>query len=259
MRLGWPVSLNPTDLPAHPIQRAPSPLTLVPEPAFGAWGHDEHVHDFHQFVYTPIGHAVVWAHQRTFHLCGSVALWTPAGVAHAAQFDEDCLVHSIAFDPDAVDLPFTACTEVPVPTRRRRAILAYLRADEDPDAALFAELTGSVDLVPLPEPRSAAPLAVAAGLRAAPNDQRTAAQWAASMFTSPTTLRRAFVTETGLTFSEWRTRLRLNVSIDLLADGLMVSTVAQRVGFTSTNGFIMAFRRHLDQTPKAYMTARLIA
>ncbi|NEE40338.1 helix-turn-helix domain-containing protein, partial [Streptomyces sp. SID7982] len=56
-----------------------------------------------------------------------------------------------------------------------------------------------------------------------------------------------------LAFSEWRTRLRLNHSLHLLAAGHMVSTVAARVGFVSTNGYILAFRRYFGETPGAYV------
>ncbi|MCD9901146.1 helix-turn-helix domain-containing protein [Streptomyces sp. MT29] len=64
-------------------------------------------------------------------------------------------------------------------------------------------------------------------------------------------MRRAFRAETGLAFSEWRTRLRLDHSLQLLAVGHMVSTVAARVGFVSTNGCILAFRRYFGETPGA--------
>ncbi len=73
------------------------------------------------------------------------------------------------------------------------------------------------------------------------------------MYVSSTSLRRAFRAETGLAFSEWRTRLRLNRSLDLLAEGHMVGIGAARVGFAGTNGYILAFRRYFGQTPGAYV------
>ena len=252
--------MDPTDRSPRPSERtsgAAGPGTL--EPAFGSWGHDPHRHDFHQFLYAAVGHAIVWAEEQPFRLSSGVGLWIPVGTWHSARFDSDCLIESIAFDPDEMVLPFTRCTEIGVPAGRRRVILAHLREDGEPTRELFEALVDDARPLPLPDPRTAVPLAVAAGLKAAPQDPRTATEWALSLYTSPTTLRRAFVAETGLTFSEWRTRLRLNASIDLLAQGLMVAAVAQRVGFTSTNGFILAFRRYFDQTPKAYAIASLCA
>jgi AraC-like DNA-binding protein len=40
-----------------------------------------------------------------------------------------------------------------------------------------------------------------------------------------------------------------NRSQDLLAEGRLVSMAAARVGFASTNGYILAFRRYFGQTP----------
>ncbi|MFG2989441.1 helix-turn-helix transcriptional regulator [Streptomyces sp. NPDC048257] len=77
------------------------------------------------------------------------------------------------------------------------------------------------------------------------------------LYTSSTSLRRAFRAETGMPFSEGRTRLRLNHSLSLLEQGQLVSTAAARVGFVSTNGYIVAFRRHSGQTPGAYVRSSL--
>lgn len=230
------------------------------EPAFGSWGHDDHVHDFHQFLYAPVGHAVVWAEGHGHRVCPEVGLWMPAGVWHAARFDEDCLIAAIGFDLARWSLPFEPATEVVITARRRRMLLAHLRDDDvEPSAELFETLLHGPPSLPLPEPITDLPRAVASALQLSPDDQRTAAEWATSLHAGATTLRRAFVVETGLTFSEWRTRLRLNRSLDLLARGLMVSSVAQRVGFTSTNGFILAFRRYFGVTPGAYAVSELCA
>jgi AraC-like DNA-binding protein len=48
-------------------------------------------------------------------------------------------------------------------------------------------------------------------------------------------------------------------SPELLAAGFLVSAVAHRAGFTSANGFILAFRRYSGQTPKAFATGSLSA
>jgi AraC-like DNA-binding protein len=125
------------------------------------------------------------------------------------------------------------------------------------DATLFALLAGlRGSRLTVPEPRSPIARAVAGSLAETPGDQRTATEWASLHFTSSTSLRRAFRAETGLSFTEWRTRLRLNHSLDLLAKGMRVGAVAARVGFTSANGYILAFRRHFGETPGAYIARR---
>ncbi|MFT4167247.1 MAG: AraC family transcriptional regulator [Microlunatus sp.] len=224
----------------------------------GPWGHEAHVHDFHQFLFTPVGRAVIWTGGRSLRLCPEVGAWIPAGVWHSARFEADSLVLPLAF-PAEWSSPVPDGIEVPLDARRQRSVLASLRAGSEPRRELFELLVADSQALPLPAPSSPCAVAVANGLRQAPADQRTAGEWAAALHVGATTLRRAFAAETGLTFSEWRTRLRLNLSVPLLARGLMVSAVAQRVGFTSTNGFILAFRRYFGTTPKAYATTELCA
>lgn len=260
--LGRAAALMPADpaqMPAHPTQRAQrAELALAGASAlpsfardasagFGAWGHDAHVHDDHLLVYTPLGHAVVWAQGRAHHLTANVALWVPAGVWHSARFDADCLVAPVSFAADRFGVPSDGCAEVVVTQRRRRMLLAHLRErldEAEPSTELFEALISDAGQVPLPMPSSTVPHAVASVLVATPNDPRTVTQWAETFYTSPTSLRRSFLAETGLTFSEWRTRARINASVDLLARDAKVSVVAQQVGFTSANGFILAFRRY---------------
>ena len=58
--------------------------------------------------------------------------------------------------------------------------------------------------------------------------------------------------ETGLTFGEWRTRLRLRAALSHLAAGEAVSVVAARVGYESTSAFVAAFRRQVGVPPGSY-------
>jgi AraC-like DNA-binding protein len=72
---------------------------------------------------------------------------------------------------------------------------------------------------------------------------------------SPRTLARLFRGETGMTFSEWRTRLRLVESVDRLARGRPVTEVALDLGYKSTSSFVYAFRRNMGVSPGRYRSA----
>uniref|UniRef100_UPI003F495FE1 helix-turn-helix transcriptional regulator n=1 Tax=Streptomyces chartreusis TaxID=1969 RepID=UPI003F495FE1 len=239
-----------TPQPQRPDQEGPADGYVA------AGGHPTHVHDFHQFLYVPIGRIVVTADGADHVLCPTVALWLPAGLPHSARFDPDSLVISESFDADRYRLPCQEASVVPVSEAQRRLLFARMRTRQTvpDDATVFAELTGEKELpLPLPRPTGKAARAVAGALLRDPADQRTATQWAEELHLSSTSLRRAFRTETGLAFSDWRTRVRLNRSLELLAEGHQVGVVAVRVGFVSTNGFILAFRRHFGRTPGAYV------
>lgn len=61
--------------------------------------------------------------------------------------------------------------------------------------------------------------------------------------------------ETGLSFTDWRTQIRLIAALPLLADGVAVATVARQVGYANPSAFIAAFRRVFGVTPRAYFAA----
>jgi len=101
---------------------------------------------------------------------------------------------------------------------------------------------------------------VAQSLRVRPNDIRTLDEGARQLHTSSASIRRAFRAETGMPFSQWRTMFRLNASLPYLQAGIPVSVVANRVGFESSNGYAMAFRRHFSCRPTEFArTTRRLA
>ena len=89
-------------------------------------------------------------------------------------------------------------------------------------------------------------------LRADPADQRTLGSGAARSGASERTLARAFAAEAGVPFGRWRTLLRLQAALPLLAAGQPVSRVAGRVGYETPSAFVAAFRRETGQTPASY-------
>ena len=93
---------------------------------------------------------------------------------------------------------------------------------------------------------------VAQALRDAPSDRRTLAEWGRQVAASGRTLARAFVAETGVPFGRWRTLLRLQAALPMLARGEPVSRVAGRVGYDTTSAFVAAFRRETGQTPGSF-------
>lgn len=101
-------------------------------------------------------------------------------------------------------------------------------------------------------PQSAAARAVAQQLLRNPTFDHTVEEWARIVASSPRTLRREFLRETNLTFSEWRTRCRLAVAREFLAAGFDVEHAAAHAGFGSRNGLTRAFREHFEITPRDY-------
>ena len=98
-------------------------------------------------------------------------------------------------------------------------------------------------------------LDVARALVSNPADPRNLAAWGRQVGASGRTLTRAFLADTGIPFARWRTSVRLQAAIPLLAAGEPVATVAGYVGYDTPSAFIAAFRRHTGVTPGAYFRA----
>ena len=93
---------------------------------------------------------------------------------------------------------------------------------------------------------------VAEALRADPADRRTLREWGRAVGASERTLARAFAAEAGVPFGRWRTLLRLQAALSMVAAGQPVSRVAGRVGYDTPSAFVAAFRRETGQTPGSF-------
>ncbi|MEV7512162.1 MULTISPECIES: AraC family transcriptional regulator [unclassified Streptomyces] len=246
-------------LPAVPAPRRPGEFPAAGGAGEGCLvtetGRPPHVHSRHQFLYAPLGRVQVTALDSSWPVEHTTALWLPAGIPHSSRCSWDAVVVVETFDAERFDLPYTRPTPVNVTHAQKALLLGRIRSPQPQPAGaeVFAVLaTAHPDALPVPMPVSSAVLAVAEALTRTPSDARTASEFAADFYTSATTLRRAFQAETGMPFSEWRTRVRLNHALGLLEQGQTVQAVSAQVGFTSTNGFILAFRRHFGCTPGTY-------
>lgn len=93
---------------------------------------------------------------------------------------------------------------------------------------------------------------VAESLRADPGDGRELTELAREAGSSPRTLLRIFIAETGMTFNQWRTPARIQAATGYLAEGLPVGRVSERVGYATPSAFVAAFHRVTGHTPTGY-------
>ena len=116
-------------------------------------------------------------------------------------------------------------------------------------AASKAELLG------LPSPEDARLLRITDALMCNLSDSRRLEQWAEWAGLSPRTLSRRFVAETGLSFAQWRAQARLFRALELVAEGVSVTTIALELGYENVSAFIDMFRRATGITPGRYAAA----
>jgi AraC-like DNA-binding protein len=188
-------------------------------------------------------------------------VWLPPGLAHAVQSHGPFEGWSAYIDPAVCgSLPaqpgvFHASALLRAAIHRlaawtsgpwtpRQARLAAVVLDE------LAAMTPAPLTLPLP--RDARLRRIAQALSDDPGCERRSDQWARWAGLSPRTLSRRFAQETGMSFTAWRTCLRVLCALPWLAEGAPVKRVAWDLGYSSVSAFIAAFRQVMGTTPAAY-------
>jgi AraC-like DNA-binding protein/quercetin dioxygenase-like cupin family protein len=223
---------------------------------------DWHTHVDHQLAWAASGVLAVVTETATWVLPPTRALWIPAGLRHETMSSGRATMRALYIRPDLCSVRWPEPT--PVLARPLLAELIGYLEDEPLDPARRAR--AEQVLVDLLEPVSMSTIEVrmpaedrarevAEALRADPADQRTLAEWGRQVGASSRTLARSFVAGTGVPFGRWRTLLRLQSALALLAAGEPASNVARRVGYETASAFTAAFRRETGMAPAAYFRA----
>jgi AraC-like DNA-binding protein len=232
-----------------------------------------HTHVDHQLAWAASGVLTVLTEGATWVLPPTRALWIPAGLPHETGAASVATMRSVYIPPDLAPVSWTVPTPIAASPLLGELIgyLGYLGDLEAPGAAagvggsqaarrrahaeaLLADLLQPVPLAAIDVPFPTGPLAaaIAGALRDDPADQRTLADWGREVGASERTLARAFVAQTRMPFGRWRTLLRLQAALPLLARGEPVARVAHRVGYQTPSAFVAAFRRETGLTPATY-------
>jgi AraC-like DNA-binding protein len=221
--------------------------------------YDWHTHEDHQLAWAASGVLVVLTEDATWVLPPTRALWIPVGLRHETGAAGRATMRTLYIRPDLSPRHWIAPT--PVAASPLFAELIGYLADESLDAArrdraeaLLADLLTPVPVttIDVSWPAGQPAREVAAALRRDPADRRTLAEWGRAVGASERTLARAFVAETGTSFGRWRTMLRLQAALPMLARGEAVSRVSVKVGYETPSAFVAAFRRETGVTPAAY-------
>ncbi|MFE7131230.1 AraC family transcriptional regulator [Streptomyces sp. NPDC057638] len=224
----------------------------------GSW-YPAHRHPVHQLAWSRSGLLAVRTAEGAWLLPPSMALWIPARLPHSTGAMGTVELHTPYLDPASCPHAWDEPTVVAVGPLLSSLIHHLERDDLTPEARRRAEAVVFDVLEPLPvtsvsvrEPRDPRARAVAQALLDDPTDGRDLPSWGTEVGASARTLARLFTAETGLTFGQWRERLRMQAAMPLLAGELPIEAVARRVGYGSASSFVAAFHRIVGLTPRQY-------
>ncbi len=239
--------------------RGPGAVAIADGEMSAQHGFGRHRHLIHQLVWARRGVLTVQVEAAAWFLPPTLALWIPAGLAHATHSTDHTWMRSPYFLPSRCPIRWSTATVVAVSPLLRELLDHLAESDLPPpqrmrvEAVLFDLLRPMpAAALPLPMPTEPRARRIADALVADPTDDRTVARWSADTGISARTLRRLFSAQTGMTFEQWRRHARLRAAMPTLAAGLPISTAARRAGYSTPSAFVAAFRRTIGVPPGVY-------
>jgi len=219
-----------------------------------------HLHKRGQLIHAIRGTMKVETADAAWIVPPALALWMPPAFPHCMAMRGELAMRTIYIDPAACrDLPHGPLL-VEVSGLMRELILAALEEPLDYDEAgrggmiaklILAELAQMQERrMHVPMPRDPRATRVARALLEKPDAPGDLDEWAMRAGASRRTLARLFRSETGFSFSEWRTRLRAIDGLARLSSGEPVGTAASKVGYASPSAFSAMVRRNFGEPPR---------
>jgi AraC-like DNA-binding protein/quercetin dioxygenase-like cupin family protein len=222
-----------------------------------------HVHPVHQLAWTDAGVVTVATEGGSWVLPPTRALWIPAGVVHETSATTATALRGIYLDPASMPARWTAPQPIAVSPLLAELICHLDGNPLSPEArtraeAVLLDLLVPIDVVTIAVamPSDARARELAQALLEDPADRRSLSEWGRVIGASARTLTRAFLADTGIPYSRWRTAVRIRAALPMLAEGKPVGHVASAVGYETASAFVAAFRRETGTTPAAYFTRR---
>ena len=222
-----------------------------------------HCHPRGQFIFSVRGITRVVTDDGIFLIPPSQAFWCPPNVTHELVFSGAVDIANLFIDPAWVySLPlhpqiFNVSALVNYLVKRSM----QMGCDYKPNGKEYRLMLVLLDeisvldksLLALPWSNRDKLNAILCLLVKEPCNIDTIDQWAESIHVSPRTLARMFQKELGMTFTEWRMRIRLFYAIEQLHAGKSVTYIALELGYSTPSAFIVAFRKIMDKSPLEYI------
>jgi AraC-like DNA-binding protein/quercetin dioxygenase-like cupin family protein len=247
--------------------RKKAPIRLITGASFDYPGGtlvDPHSHGTHQLIYAARGVMSVHTDRGAWVVPPNRALWVPARAQHAIRTIGAVSMRTLYVDTAVrTDLPRDYAV-VAVPGLLKELILRLIavqarESNDRREAHIVAVLLDELQelevqplYVPLPEDRRLRALCNA--IRSDPGSNRTTAEWGGKFGMSAKTLERSFARDVGMTFGQWRQQVRLLASLERLAAGEPVTSVALDLGYKSPSSFSVMFQRALGSSPSKYFS-----
>jgi len=220
-----------------------------------------HAHDWAQLACTLRGAVRLRAAQTTWIVPPTRAVWIPPRVEHEVNLIGEVALRTVYVDAGAAPRGLTTCEVIDVSGLMRELIETLAAIDRKGQPLRYTLLSGllleEIRMAPtlsleLPLPRDRRLRALCGALLADPGAGLSLEAWALRVGASPRTLARLFREELGMTFGQWRQRVRLAQAAALVSGGSSLASVAASLGYESASAFSAMFKRALGRSPRDF-------
>jgi len=256
-----PRSTNPAD-----YQDLAQPIAVLAKSFADGFVIAPHEHQRDQFLYATNGVMRLRTQHDAWIVPPDGAAYIPAGLPHSVSIHGNVDMRTLYIDPGAVRKRPQGLNVVAVSGLLKELILAL---GEEPVAyapgsrgSLIAQLIekeiglANAFSLHVSLPRDTRLQKLCAELLADPSDRRTLDGWSEIAGASARTLARLFERDLGMSFMQWRQRVRFQSALEALSQGVPVSAVAKMHGYRSPSAFSAAFAKAMGHAPSKVMAGK---
>ncbi|WP_104041110.1 AraC family transcriptional regulator [Vibrio hyugaensis] len=248
--------------PSLSIEQAPSDVFMNFEAFLSNTETRIHSHPWGQVQLISGGILEMDAEDTRFLAPPHLAIWVPAGIRHTSYNRKPLEYCSLNIAPELTQ-HFPLKTSLIKVTPIVSSIIEDFRqrdinvADSVEDKRLVQVLLDQLakqevehHFLPTTDNKYLEPILKA--VEEAPTDEISLGEWAEKVHTTERTLARHCQSELGMSFTEWRLRVRYLHSMELLRKGQTVKEVALTLGYNQASPFIAMFKKYSGITPEQY-------
>ncbi len=224
---------------------------------------EPHAHPRGQLLWAAEGVLRVTTEEQVWIVPSSHAVWIPGNCLHHMVTETAARTRNLYIDPSyPIRERQQGCAMLLLTPLMREIILRLCSIDSDDDEAGFKRI-GLVAIDELQRLESESlylPSGHDGRLRRLighmvrnPDEPRSLQELSRIAGGSVRTMERLFAAETGMSFRQWRSRLRLLSAIEHLRQGKSSTTIAHSLGYRSASAFVVAFRQHFGCPPQRFL------
>lgn len=249
------------------------PFKTLPRPVYwfndhfgaGTWS-GLHCHEkWGELAFMQSGYMVTCTEQGNFLVPPQRMVWIPPGQVHEWYIPQPSIDNALYIVPDVLPCNerFKRLHTIEISPLVRELILTLVEFpheyEDGPVSRMVEVLQDQLCLLqeteePIVMPHDHRLVELSTQLLSSPDIANSIRDWCEQLGMSKRTLARLFQQQTGMSFGQWRQKIRLHYACSLLQKGENVTSVAFNCGYQSVSTFITLFRKKFGHTPGQFVS-----